>query len=133
LTTWVNDNGTITDTPSPDKLSNAKPTWCLAAEANLKYVSPGNSAGQIGWGYDGFVSGQTPRVPHPRSGKQHPDGGNTLFADGSARWIKFEKMFFMHNTGSSKARVFAYQEDWGSMTSAQVDAMRVKAVDYTNQ
>lgn len=133
LTTWINDNGTINNAPSPDKLSNAKPGWCLAAEANLKYVSPGNSSGHIGWGYDGFVSGQTPRVPHARSGKPHPDGGNILFVDGSVRWIKFENMYFTHNTGSTKARVFAYQEDWGNLTALQINAMKVKPADYTNQ
>jgi prepilin-type N-terminal cleavage/methylation domain-containing protein/prepilin-type processing-associated H-X9-DG protein len=131
LTTWKNDNGTINNAPSPDKLGNAKPNWCLAAEANLKYVSPGNSAGQIGWGYDGFVSGQPARVPHPR--KIYPDGGNTLFADGSVRWVKFENMYFLNNTGSSKARVFAYQEDWGNLTQAQINAMKPNAMDYTNQ
>ena len=133
LTTWINDNGTINNAPSPDKLSNAKPNWRLAAEANLKYVSPGNSAGQIGWGYDGYVSGQPARVPHRRSGKEHPDGGNVLFVDGSVRWIRFENMFFMHNTGSTKARVFAYQEDWGNLTQAQISAMKPNASDYTNQ
>ncbi len=132
LTTWVNDNGTINNAPSPDRLANAKPNWCLAAEANLKYVAPGNSAGQIGWGYDGFVSGQPVRVPHPRSGKPHPDGGNTLFVDGSVRWVKFESMFFMHNTGSSKARVFAYQEDWGNLTPGQINAMKPNASDFSN-
>jgi prepilin-type processing-associated H-X9-DG protein len=133
LTTWANDNGTINNAPSPDRLSNAKPNWCLAAEANLKYVSPGNSAGQIGWGYDGFVTGQNARVPHARSGKPHPDGGNVLFVDGSVRWVKFESMFFMHNTGSTKARVFAYQEDWGNLTQAQVNAMKPNSSDYSNQ
>ena len=133
LTTWKNDNGTINNAPSPDKLGNAKPNWCLAAEANLKYVSPGNSAGQIGWGYDGFVTGQTARVRHPRSGKPSPDGGNVLLADGSVRWVKFENMYFMNNTGSSKARVFAYQEDWGNLTPAQINAMKPIAADYTNQ
>lgn len=132
LTTWVNDNGTINNAPSPDKLSNAKPGWGLAAEANLKYVAPGNSAGQIGWGYDGFISGQPARVPHARSGKLHPDGGNVLFVDGSVRWVKFESMYFIHNTGSSKARVFAYQEDWGNLTPAQLNAMKPNASDYSN-
>jgi prepilin-type N-terminal cleavage/methylation domain-containing protein/prepilin-type processing-associated H-X9-DG protein len=132
LTTWVNDAGTINNAPSPVKLGSSKPTWCLAAEANLKYVSPGNSAGQIGWGYDGFVTGQPARVPHPRSGQVFPDGGNILFADGSVRWIKLENMYFFHNTGSTKARVFAYQEDWGNLTPAQLSAMKPTAQDYTN-
>jgi prepilin-type N-terminal cleavage/methylation domain-containing protein/prepilin-type processing-associated H-X9-DG protein len=133
LTTWRNDGGTIANAPSPDRLANARPNWCLAADANLKYKSPGNSAGQIGWGYDGFVTGQPARVPHARPGKSHPDGGNVLFVDGSSRWVRFENMYFMHDTGSTKARVFAYQEDWGPLTQAQVNNMKPIAGDYTDQ
>ena len=132
LTTWANDAGTIADAPSPVRLGTSKPAWCLAAEANLKYKSLGNSAGQIGWGYDGFVTGQPARVPHPRSGQPCPDGGNVLFVDGSVRWVKFEKMYFLHNTASTKARVFAYQEDWGNLTQTQLDAMKPNQSDYTN-
>ena len=131
LTTWVNDNGTINNAPSPTQLGTARPNWCLAAESNLKYTAPGNSAGQVGWGYDGFVTGQPARVPHPR--KVGPDGGNILFTDGSVRWVKFENLFFMHNTGSSKARVFAYQGDWGNLTEAQINRMKPTPADFTNQ
>lgn len=78
---------------SPLNLNNyAKPGWCLAADAN---VQDGK-----GWGH---LNAQTSKQqylwddlpPHPGKGKV-PAGGNEVFADGSARWIRFQDMFAFH-------------------------------------
>jgi hypothetical protein len=52
----------------------------------------------------------------------HMNSGNKNLADD----------LLMNNTGSSKARPFAYQEDWGNLTPAQINAMRPIAADYSN-
>jgi prepilin-type N-terminal cleavage/methylation domain-containing protein len=122
ITVWQNPAGTIQNAPSPVKLGTAKSTWCLASEANAHFTPEG-------WGADGTVAGQTIRVPHPRLGSQSPAGGNVLLTDGSARWIKFENMYFMTSWNVGSRRVFAYQEDWGNLTQAQLSLMRPTAAD----
>jgi prepilin-type N-terminal cleavage/methylation domain-containing protein/prepilin-type processing-associated H-X9-DG protein len=129
LTTWRNPAGAIANAPSPTKLSTAKPGWCLAAEANARYLVSLAGA-PAGWGADGYVAGQPIRVPHARPGKKHPDGGNILFVDGSGRWIKFEKMYFMHSWDTAGARLFSYQEEWGNLTTAQLNSMKPQAADF---
>lgn len=129
LTTWNNPAGAISSAPSPVKLGNAKPTWCLAAEANARHVNA-IYGWPAGWGADGYVAGQPVRVPHPHPGGTRPDGGNVLFVDGSARWIKFENMYFMHSWDPTDVRIFAYQEDWGNLTPGQLSLMKPQAADF---
>lgn len=123
ITTWQNPAGTINNAPSPVKLGTAKPGQCLASESNAHFTPAGE-----GWGYDGYTPGKPVRVPHPRPGKKHPDGGNVMFVDGSARWIKFEKMYFLTSWRADR-RLFAYQEDWGNITQAQLNTMKPQAQD----
>ena len=123
ITVWQNPAGTIANAPSPVKLGTAKPGWCLAAESNARFIPEG-------WGYDGHVNGVPDRVPHPRSGRKHPDGGNIMFTDGSTRWIKFEKMYFLTSWNPGSRRLFAYQEDWGNVTPSQLNAMKPTAQDF---
>jgi prepilin-type N-terminal cleavage/methylation domain-containing protein len=96
ITNWNNPAGTFASR-SPDKLNLAKPQWVLAADAVMKI---GPSAGSATWGGN---SGETGRdlvysnMPQHRSGASPtPKGGNEVFCDGSARWIKFEQMYFLH-------------------------------------
>jgi prepilin-type processing-associated H-X9-DG protein len=66
---------------------------------------------------------------HPAAKGKHPDGGNVLFTDGSARWIKFANMYFI-TSFEADARIFAYQEDWGNITPAQLNLMKPQATDF---
>jgi prepilin-type N-terminal cleavage/methylation domain-containing protein/prepilin-type processing-associated H-X9-DG protein len=129
VTTWKNPAGTIANPPSPKKMANSKPGWCLAAEANAKFLV-GIAGSAPGWGADGYVAGQPQRVPHPGSQGKHPAGGNVLFVDGSARWIKFENMYFMSSWDTGSAHLYAYQEDWGNLTAAQLNAMKPPTSDF---
>ena len=122
ITVWQNPAGTIQNAPSPVKLGTSKPTWCLASEANAHFIPEG-------WGADGAVTGQPARVPHPRPGSPVPAGGNVLLSDSSARWIKYENMFFMTSWNPGSRHLFAYQEDWGKLTSAQLNSMKPTAPD----
>jgi prepilin-type N-terminal cleavage/methylation domain-containing protein/prepilin-type processing-associated H-X9-DG protein len=129
LTSWVNPAGTIANPPSPVKLAQAKPNWCLAAEANCKYMASYTTGQPLGWGADGYVPGEPIRVPHPAARGKHPDGGNVLFTDGSARWIKYANMYFITSFGPG-AHIYAYQEDWGNLTPAQLNAMKPPTTDF---
>src|SRR6266568_9580187 len=73
VTQWYNSQGSF-PTLSPVNLASAKPGWVLAAEDVM---------------YDGSVWSTV----HRRPGRQHPDGGNHLLADGSAYWVKVERMY----------------------------------------
>jgi prepilin-type N-terminal cleavage/methylation domain-containing protein/prepilin-type processing-associated H-X9-DG protein len=129
---WLNPAGTFANPPSPVKLSNSRPRWCLAAEANDRVIQniPGFPAADIGWGGDGYVPGEPVHAPHPVRGATHPAGGNILFVDGSANWVKFENMFFMNTDNLSYNRFFAFQEDWGSITTSQLNLMKPLSGDF---
>jgi len=132
VNSWLNPAGTFVNPPSPVKLSNARPRWCLAAEANDRVTQPlpGFPAADVGWGGDGFVPGEAVHAPHPLRGKSHPAGGNILFVDGSANWVKFENMFLMNTDNLTYNRFFAYQEDWGNITASELNLMKPFGADF---
>lgn len=87
LDRWYSTAGTF-PSHSPNKLSNAKPYWALAADAVIKM---GNQ-----WAdqrYQGqaryFLYAGIP--PHKKGG--NATGGNHVFADGSGSWQKFQDMY----------------------------------------
>jgi prepilin-type N-terminal cleavage/methylation domain-containing protein len=117
MTRWVAGNGQTYNKPvhSPRKLGSSKPYWALAADALVR--------GSGGWG---TLSGTVPTytvnggtfsvwddIPSHRNAKSKaPAGGNEVFADGSARWIKFDSMYFFHQyTGGSGVRQFFWYQD----------------------
>ena len=68
----------------------------------------------------GGGSGMFRDMPPHRTAKKIPEGGNQVHIDGSARWIPFEKMLFVHSWTAnypkwdqSKRQAFFYQEDLG--------------------
>jgi prepilin-type N-terminal cleavage/methylation domain-containing protein len=81
---------------SPIKLINSQPYWVLAADMNMKVVG-----GQWAGSAPGVTPGTTLYTeygnvpPHPNHNL--PAGGNEVFADGSARWCKFETMYRFNN------------------------------------
>lgn len=89
---------------SPVKLSTAKPHWALGADTNMK----------VGRRWAGAVSAGNPwefeygKIPsHPAKGGE-PDGGNEVFADGSAKWCKFNTMYRFNNYASAIGSLDAY-------------------------
>ena len=77
---------------SPVKLSKSKPYWCLAADAVVK--------AENGWGQPSTSQNTEPPLyenipPHRNGGSAFPPGGNQVFCDGSAQWIKIETMRFL--------------------------------------
>lgn len=89
---------------SPVKTSSAKSSWMLAADTIVDFSAPPaknwNSPAGTGWA----------SLPvHAQHGS--PTGGNEVFADGSASWIKAQQM---KNYYSGNGRYFFfYQSDLG--------------------
>jgi prepilin-type N-terminal cleavage/methylation domain-containing protein len=100
ISNWINTS--TYPGHSPIKTSSSKGTWTLAADANLRVTAS--------WSVVNTSRGATylNLPPHPKKNKV-PDGGNQVFMDGSARWIKFEKMFYLHSFSGRPG--FFYQDD----------------------
>ena len=102
VTNWLNPS-VSGRSYSPVKLANSEPYWTLAADCIMK---PTPTAA---WGTDDrdLFSGAPPH----KGKRRKPIGGNQVFADGSASWIKTEKMSFFHcwDAGASRTAYF-YQD-----------------------
>jgi prepilin-type N-terminal cleavage/methylation domain-containing protein len=107
ITNWVNPsfpNGI--PSRSPVKLTQSKPTWCLAADAVIKAGRWGAQSTQ----HPGPSFENMP--PHGRTRLEAPPGGNELFVDGSAQWIKFEQMYFFTTwKGALDSRLAFFYQD----------------------
>ena len=107
ITNWVNPS--FPDgipSRSPVRLTSSKSTWCLAADTVIK-------AGR--WGAVSTYHPGPPfenMPPHGPTRLAAPPGGNELFVDSSAQWIKFEQMFFLTTwKGALDSRqAFFYQD-----------------------
>lgn len=100
---WHNPAGTFTSR-SPVKLASSKPNWTLAADSTMKINGSwgGQETGRE------FVYSNMPQHRGPKS--KVPKGGNQVFIDGSARWVKFEEMYFLA-TWSLTARIAYFYQD----------------------
>jgi len=109
ITNWNTPRGVL-PSRSPIKLSTSNPYWVLAADATMKI--------QKVWGAG---SGMLADMPPHQNSKKLPEGGNQVYIDGSARWIPFERMYFVHTWQSfnnadwrqNDRQAFFYQEDLG--------------------
>jgi prepilin-type N-terminal cleavage/methylation domain-containing protein len=112
---------------SPIKLALAKASWALAADplvrgsggwGSLEGTAPMYIVGTSSWS----VWDDTP--PHRNLKGKTPAGGNEVFADGSAQWIKFERMYLLHQyTGSGLRQFFWYQDDLSTIPAAALTAL----------
>ncbi len=101
IETWSNPFGGF-ESRSPVKLSSAKPQWVLAADAVMKVDGV--------WG--GGRETAFKDMPQHRSGRgMVPVGGNQVFMDGSARWVKAEQMYFLHSWSPTTRIAYIYQDD----------------------
>ncbi len=121
ITTWHNPAGSF-PSRSPVKLSSAKPGWTLAADATMKINKT--------WG------GQEPgrefvyaNMPQHRGGTSMvPKGGNQVFIDGSARWVKFENMYFLTTWNIPDRIAYFYQDpsDFEPALKTALPSLRAK-------
>ena len=93
---------------SPVKLSGAKSFWALGADTNMKVGNQWAGTVSAGGGWE-FEYGKIPA--HPAKGGE-PEGGNQVFADGSARWCKFKEMhkFNFYQSAIGGLDSYWYQE-----------------------
>ncbi len=108
ITNWNTPRGVL-PSRSPVKLTSANPFWVLAADATMKVDGA--------WGGGGEMFSD---MPAHQNSKKQPDGGNQVHVDGSARWIPFDNMYFVHswaqnspNWARSSRQAFFYQTDLG--------------------
>jgi prepilin-type N-terminal cleavage/methylation domain-containing protein len=90
IKTWMNPSFPEgTPSRSPVRLTEARPFWCLAADAVIKV------GGVWGKNYKDRPLPWSNLPPHHGSKGLVPAGGNELFADGSGRWVHFKDMYYL--------------------------------------
>ena len=117
IRTWRNPAGTF-PSRSPVKSSISQPDWVLAADAIMKID------GTWGGGRDSAFKGMP---PHRSSQSRLPEGGNQLYMDGSASWVKFNQMLFIHSWSPAAGRdAYFFQRDLGEQLEAKRAQIKAK-------
>jgi prepilin-type N-terminal cleavage/methylation domain-containing protein len=110
---WTNPAGSF-ESRSPVKLSQAKPGWCLAADAMMKIDGA--------WG-GGRDSSYKNMPQHSRGKGTPPEGGNQVFVDGSARWVRWKETLYLHSWAVDGNRIaYFYQDDIGACDTPAIRA-----------
>jgi prepilin-type N-terminal cleavage/methylation domain-containing protein len=100
---WTPKTGPKQRGLSPIKISTAKAGMTLAADAT----------GKIDGKWGGIVVGREfvyANMPQHKDRGGVPSGGNTVFIDGSARWVRFKNMFGLHSWGWGTRDYYFYQD-----------------------
>jgi len=108
---------------SPTKLSNARPSWVLAADLVCK--NPSVTSGNP-WADATSPLKTLKLAAHQRPGVSYPDGANHLTVDGSVNWIKWEKLLLINTFDASTRLFYFYQEDLGSISSANLNYLKIQ-------
>jgi prepilin-type N-terminal cleavage/methylation domain-containing protein len=103
LTNWYTSSGTFPG-HSPMKLTLSKPYWVLAADSLIKMgtVWAGKAVATSDPRY--FVYANIP----PHVSGTTPDGGNEVFADGSAEWRRFDSWHRFTYWSGEYGQTFVY-------------------------
>jgi prepilin-type N-terminal cleavage/methylation domain-containing protein len=110
VASWYNTVGTFTPSLSPVKLATSKPGWTLAADDIL------------------WANGTSWVKVHFRPGTSHPDGGNHLLADGSASWVRVEKLYAITTYDTASRKWFFYQDDLSVFSASQLAQLKFRPV-----
>ena len=119
ITNWNNSLGCF-PSRSPVKTSTSKPTWMLAADFVIKFDGVwGDSSQQPPSGFVDLPAHKSPNSPLPA-------GGNEVFIDGSARWIKAAQMYFLHSWSPANRELYFYQDDLGDLQSRTASLKKIQ-------
>jgi type II secretory pathway pseudopilin PulG len=102
ITIWQNPIGSLASY-SPVKLSQSRAHWTLAADTIIRVT--GDTWGGVTRDNAGLAMLPT----HCNDDSIVPQGGNQVFVDGSAQWIRFEQMHFLHSWSTLRPAYF-YQD-----------------------
>jgi len=102
ITTWNNPAGTFKNL-SPVKTATSKPYWVLAADAVVR--TEGGWGGPTSTDPDLYVN----LPPHKSPSSNFPAGGNEVLIDGSASWVKIDKMRFLTSWDINNRKCYFYQ------------------------
>jgi len=126
ITNWINNEGSH-PSASPVRVTLSKSSWMLAADVvaqpdGTSWYEPGTDTPDSGsgWSY----------LPAHKDSGLVPSGGNEVFVDGSARWIKTKGiMMFLHSWADpadpAPRRLFFWQEDLGPYWSTKTSFLIV--------
>jgi len=118
IPTWKNNLGSF-PSASPIKTATAKPSWMLAADVVAKPDG-------INWSFPTTPgSGWSTLPAHRDTGAARPAGGNEVFIDGSARWVKLEGMLFIHSWNVTR-ELYIYQDHLGELESRRAQLKRAQ-------
>jgi prepilin-type N-terminal cleavage/methylation domain-containing protein len=108
ITTWNNAiyPGGLSPSLSPVKLGKSKPYWCLAADTTF---NDGAGWGNVPAGSSLQIYQSLPA--HRKGGSARPPGGNEVFCDGSAQWIKIDQMHMLTSWVTDGSRNFYFYQD----------------------
>jgi hypothetical protein len=110
ISTWNNQvypvGGGLTPSLSPVKLGKSKPWWCLAADVTF---NDGIAWGDVPSGSSVEIYQSLPA--HRKGSSARPPGGNEVFCDGSAQWIKIDQMSMLTSWLSDGSRNFYFYQD----------------------
>lgn len=106
MTNWNTPAGNF-PANSPVKIGTSKSSWVLATDEMVRDQVAGwggvGGAPQNAWD-------DTP--PHRSFRSKSPAGGNEVFMDGSARWVKYRSLYFLHQyQGFTGVRQFFWYQD----------------------
>jgi prepilin-type N-terminal cleavage/methylation domain-containing protein len=103
IKTWTNPWGTF-EARSPVNVDRARTDWALAADCAMKVDMVWGGGRPTAYG----------NMPQHRGRHPWPDGGNQVYVNGSADWVPFERMVFIHNWHGTWSRAcYWYQHDLG--------------------
>jgi prepilin-type N-terminal cleavage/methylation domain-containing protein len=109
---WRNATTRIYPSHSPVRLGLSKAFWVLGAELNMRDNTWDNTAGNA-----------PSEAPHKGLRGTQPIGGNEVFADGSAQWIKFENMRRLHSYRPGGSRDFYFYQSLQDFDTTTANAL----------
>ncbi len=117
IANWMNPLGTFVSA-SPVKTALSKPGWMLAADLVAQPDA-------VNWNWPNDNSGWSSLPSHAGATANLPAGGNEVFIDGSAQWVKASgTMMFIHSWGNNR-RLYFWQDDLGALAPQRSSLLKV--------